>query len=90
MVELVQELEEISPRTPEIEEMIAEAKAGEYHDYKNEKYTCGKVAVAAKLHRAGLLELRKRVIEGEFDEEPDAEDRKMLDGLMQGLARGSR
>ena len=43
MVELVQELEAVTPRTPLVEKMILEAKAGEYHDYKNNKYACGKV-----------------------------------------------
>ena len=78
MVELVQELEAITPRTPEIEEMITEAKAGEYHDFKNQKYVCGKVAVVGKLTAAGLKELANRVINGEFDEEADEDDKAML------------
>lgn len=41
MIELVQELKKL-PRSSEIEFMITEAKAGEYHDYKNKKYVCGK------------------------------------------------
>lgn len=77
MVELVQELEKLDPSNA-INEMIAEAKAGEYHDYKNQKYACGKVAVVGKLRAAGLLDLAARVIDGEFDEEADAEDRKHL------------
>jgi len=42
MVELVEELRKLPP-TPELAAMIAEALAGEYHDYKNNKYACGKV-----------------------------------------------
>lgn len=78
MVELVTELEAITPRTPQIEFMIAEAKAGEYHDYKNEKYICGKIAVAELLRKAGLTELRERVIDGEFDEEADEVDQENM------------
>jgi hypothetical protein len=76
--ELVEELEKIQPRTSAIEEMIQEAKAGEYHDYKNEKYDCGKVAVSGKLRRAGLTDLAKRVESGEFDELADEEDKANL------------
>src|SRR5687768_195935 len=89
MVELVEELEKL-PSTPEIEEMIAEAKAGEYHDYKNKKYDCGKVEVVKKLRHAAalprtpsvarkpLLDLAERVIDGEFDELADEEDKAMM------------
>ncbi|WP_374029797.1 hypothetical protein [Bdellovibrio bacteriovorus] len=88
MVELVQELELIVPRTPAIEEMITEAKAGEYHDYKNQKYVCGKVAVVGKLQAAGLNQLAERVADGEFDEEADEEDKANLkrDALAGGFS----
>ena len=78
MIELVTELEAIAPRTPQIEFMIAEARAGEYHDYKNEKYVCGKMAVVELLGKAGLMELRARVMDGEFDEEADEVDRENM------------
>lgn len=71
--ELVEELQKV-PSSPQIEEIIREAKAGEYHDYKNQKYACGKVTVVGKLRQAGLPELARRVMDGEFDEQPDAED----------------
>jgi len=74
MVELVQELEKIQPRTPAIQEMILEAKAGEYHDYKNQKYACGKIAVVGKLRAAGLFDLAEQIAEGDFDEEADEAD----------------
>jgi hypothetical protein len=73
-IHLVAELEKL-PRTPAIEEMIAEAKAGEYHDYKNRKYTCGKVAASTKLRAAGLGWLAMRVENGDFDEEADEDDK---------------
>lgn len=74
MVELVTELQEIQPRTPAIAFMIAEAMAGEYHDFKNQKYACGKVEVVTKLRAEGLIALANRVIDGEFDESMDADD----------------
>ncbi len=77
MVELVEELQAL-PQSPEIDEVIAEAKAGEYHDYKNRKYVCGKMAVYGKLKAAGLDDLANRVTAGEFDEEADAEDIKNM------------
>lgn len=77
MIHLVEELQKL-PSTPGIEFMIAEAKAGEYHDYKNKKYACGKVAVYALLKKEGLTELAARIVNGDFDEEADAEDIKYL------------
>lgn len=71
------ELEKL-PSTPAIQEMIIEAKAGEYHDYKNEKYVCGKVAVSGKLRAEGLIDLAKRVENGDFDEECDEQDKEYL------------
>lgn len=85
MNELVVELEKIEPKTPDLEQIIREAKAGEYHDYKNRKYTCGKMAVIGFLHtaaqthpsvegKAALLKLRQQVMDGDFDEEADEDD----------------
>lgn len=88
MVELVSELEKVTPRTPLVEQLIAEAKAGEYHDYKNKKYVCGKVAVVGLLRQAGLEDLAKQVMQGEYDEEADAEDQKMLGGILRDMAAG--
>lgn len=78
MVELVQELEKIQPRTPKIQEIIDEARAGEYHDYKNEKYVCGKVAASWKLRDAGLIELARQIENGVYDEKPDEQDRENM------------
>lgn len=56
------------------QETIHEAIAGEYHDFKNDKYPCGKVAVVGRLQKLGFNDLAKRVMQGEFDEKPDADD----------------
>ncbi len=74
MVELVQELEKL-PWSPDLAVIIAEAKAGEYHDYKNQKYVCGKVAVVSKLRAIGADDLAKQVMNGDYDEEMDEADK---------------
>lgn len=73
MTDLVTELEKV-PKTPLVEKIIEEAKAGEFHDYKNRKYACGKIAASALLREANLIALAKRIENGDFDEEADAED----------------
>lgn len=75
MVELVEELKKL-PQTPEIQFMIEEAKAGEYHDFKNKKHICGKLESHARLTELGHVELADRIANGEFDESPDEEDKK--------------
>lgn len=74
MIELVEELEKIEPRTEAVRLMIIEARRGEYHDFKNNLYDCGKVEASRKLRAAGLVDLAKRIEQGEFDETPDADD----------------
>lgn len=101
MVELVTELEKLK-QCPEVEFMIHEARAGEYHDYKNQKYDCGKVEVVGKLHNYAhrirfsdpeeslkALAIRTQVINGDYDEEADEEDKIMLAGLIRELAEGA-
>lgn len=81
MIELVAELNSINlvnGADPRIDLIIEEAKAGEYHDYKNKKYVCGKVMLVEHLRQAGLWDLSKRVIDGEFDEEADEQDIEMM------------
>jgi hypothetical protein len=78
MVELVEELERITPRPPELQFIIDEAKAGEYHDYKNEKYVCGKTEAYRKLKLLGYIPIAMRIADGEFDEEADEKDKAML------------
>lgn len=76
--------------SPGITTIIEEAMAGEFHDFKNNKYPCGKVAANGMLVREGLVDLAKRLREGEFDEAPDEEDkanmRKELEGDPNGQA----
>lgn len=82
MVEMVAELKKIAPN-PDIDFMIEEAEAGEYHDFKNVKYACGKMESANRLHQIGLKypaikadcdKIRGFIINGDYDEKPDAED----------------
>ena len=84
-IHLVEELLKL-PQTTEIQFMIEEAKAGEYHDFKNNKYDCGKMESATRLDRLGFHDLANRIKQGEFDESPDDEDRaeckKLLDELV--------
>lgn len=95
MVELVTELEKLNQffgKPSPIDFLIEEAKAGEYHDYKNEKYACGKIAVcgyldqlAAKTKDRGMTEahaaiskISSDVKNGEYDEEADEQDKEYL------------
>lgn len=79
--DLVEELLKVK-QYPEIVFMIKEAKEGEYHDFKNKKYACGKAQSAGMLdHLAyfykdeALQKLSARIKEGEFDEVADEEDK---------------
>lgn len=84
MVEFVDELEKLMKSHPdgrikvELGEMICEAKAGEYHDYKNNKYTCGKVESSRRLRSLGFIPLAIRIENGEFDEQADEQDKAMM------------
>lgn len=78
MVELVQELEKRNTDGL-YDEMIQEAKAGEYHDFKNTKYLCGKVALASKLVKfPELNDIRQEILQGVYDESPDEDDKKRM------------
>lgn len=81
MTDLVNELEKVEPRTELIERIIAEARAGEFHDYKNQKYVCGKVAAVSLLRAAGQEKLALAIMNGEYDEEPDQDDLKYLESI---------
>lgn len=64
-----------------IRAIIKQAQRGEFHDYKNTTYACGKVQLAQMLHEANepaLLPIRQAVINGEYDESPDAEDKALM------------
>lgn len=86
MIEMVTELKKMHPY-PEVKQMIAEAEAGEYHDYKNEKYDCGKVASMGLLQtiatvypdqKEQALKIRSEILAGTYDEVADEEDKKKL------------
>ncbi|WP_299076191.1 hypothetical protein [uncultured Paraglaciecola sp.] len=77
MVELVDELRKLQ-QSEGIQLMIEEALAGEYHDYKNVRYVCGKMESSRKLRNLGHVELAKRIEQGEFDEEADEADKAMM------------
>ena len=86
-IELVAELEALERN--DLADIIAEAKAGEFHDYKNEKYVCGKLELVNQLRRkGGLDDIVSQVMRGDYDEKPDAEDREMLNGLIKELTHG--
>jgi len=86
MIEFVSELKMLRNMTPTgdttklqaLDDMISEALAGEYHDYKNRKYACGKVAASAKLRAMDHVALAQRIEAGEFDEEADDIDKANL------------
>lgn len=59
--------------------IIDEARLGEFHDYKNQKYACGKLELHTLLAPFPELEhIRKAVADGDYDESPDAEDKAMM------------
>jgi len=82
MVELVVELEAralLLDDAKAYDELISEAKAGEYHDFKNKKHICGKVALVANLSKfPELSDIAEAVKNGEYDESPDEEDKAQL------------
>jgi len=70
---------------PTVVEIIKEAEAGEFHDFKNEKYVCGKVQVVQMLKdvkEPALEAIREAIINGDYDEDPDVEDRVNLKNSM--------
>jgi hypothetical protein len=77
MIHLVQELEKL-PKSPDIDFMIKEAKTGEYHDYKNQKYVCGKMESSQRLRSLGYPDLAYRIEQGEFDEPADDLDKQTM------------
>jgi hypothetical protein len=87
MVELVAELQKL-PKSDRIDFMIAEAKAGEYHDYKNVKYACGKVESSQRLRKLGHRELAIRIEQGEFDEQMDESDKQNMRDELGSDAQG--
>jgi len=96
MVEMVVELKKMHPY-PEVKVMIAEALAGEYHDFKNTKYDCGKVESNKKINLIMKLypdcmeqgkKIANDITNGVYDEPPDEDDKKRLAvGLSDGMKK---
>lgn len=64
-----------------IQEIITQALRGEFHDYKNNLYACGKVQLVGMLQETNepaLLSIRQSVVNGDYDESPDAEDKATM------------
>lgn len=80
MTDLVKELELRNTPDGRYNDLIAEAKAGEFHDYKNKKYTCGKLAfisiVSDKFPE--LSDIATEFKHGVYDEKMDEEDKEMM------------
>ena len=60
-----------------IMEIIRQAQAGEFHDYKNTTYVCGKTVAVQMLQETNepaLTPIRQAIIDGDYDEKPDDED----------------
>lgn len=78
IIDLVVELTALNPDGV-LDAIIAEAQAGEFHDYKNNKYTCGKMALVELLQPFERCNsIRLDVINGVYDESPDEEDKAMM------------
>lgn len=107
MVELVEELEKLRPlflktgpgADDVLNHIIADAKAGEFHDYKNQKYVCGKQAIVSMMAqlteqcvKRGFSDLAKALAKigmdvknGDYDEEADADDKAMMAQDLAGM-----
>lgn len=77
MVELVDECLKL-PQTDEMKVFVAEAAAGEFHDFKNNKYDCGKVESYNRLMAMGHTDLANQIKNGDYDEEADLDDKKIM------------
>jgi len=82
--DLPEEIEALIPeaeRTPMINKILKEAREGEFHDFKNKKYTCGKLQLSCMLFDTKdlrLEDIRQAVMNGDYDESPDAEDKASM------------
>lgn len=75
--DLVEELRK-KPQSDARDTLINLARRGEFHDYKNRRFAMPKVELLKRLKSAGYDDLVARVMAGEYDERPDAEDEAML------------
>lgn len=69
-VELVAELEKLKGdgNNRALNVVIARARRGEYHDFKNQMFVAPKMALVHDLRNLGLNDLVMRAMNGEFDE----------------------
>ena len=64
-----------------IQEIIRQAQCGEFHDFKNTNYACGKIQLVNMLRVANNIALEpiiEAVINGDYDESPDEEDKEKM------------
>lgn len=72
--DLPDEIEKLVPpneRTPLINQILFEARQGEFHNYRNEKYDCGKVQVVSMLRQTNdkrLQPIIDGIMNGDYDE----------------------
>lgn len=71
--DLVEELRK-KPQSDARDTLINLARRGEFHDYKNKRFAMPKAELLKRLKAAGFEDLAARVVAGEYDERPDAED----------------
>ncbi len=64
--ELVEELQKLD--RDDLKELIDEAKAGEFHDFQNNKYAMPKMTLVNMLREKGLEDIAQQVIRGDYDE----------------------
>jgi hypothetical protein len=78
MTDLVQVLEKRNTGG-QYDTIIAEAKAGEFHDFKNQKYACGKMAAVEMMQPfEELKDIRLDIMNGVYDEQMDEEDKARM------------
>jgi hypothetical protein len=62
---------------PAVKQIVEEALIGEFHDYKNTKYDCGKIEVVSLMTACKdqrLLPMIEGVMNGDYDEHADETD----------------
>jgi hypothetical protein len=69
------------PRDAFRDQLIANAHAGLYHDFKTTLAT-PKVQLVSDLTRYGYRDLARKTIRGEYDDNPDAGDSAEMDAMI--------
>lgn len=84
ITDLPNDIREVLPNSEQnvfVKEIIAQAERGNFHDFKDEVYVFSKLALIKMLDDSGepaLKPIREAVINGDYDESPDAEDKAMM------------